>query len=245
MFIQILICVLLTIFAAEDDIVRISSENSLLTSFAINITVLIARIQTHVSPRNAASGLILGIGLTGAGTYGLAIRYRYPQSPHDNKLSIYRRVTLIIIWVVSFTTGALSTVLMFWILRRWRFSPPHPCNGNPEIPLPEPKAAIPLLFLFVVWVLALLFALIPRKKMIWRILSVVCICIWLIGVCVQSEVWLRLFPGYDPQFLSQASQWSLGQIITIILALQQILEIARYYQERKDMNQPAFRRFYT
>ena len=129
---------------------------------------------------------------------------------------------------------------MIFILRHWRFMPPHPCDGRAEIPLAKVQYGESSLILFIVWLLAILFAVLPRTRVIWRRLSILCQCLSLVGNIVQQEVGMGIFPGYDTQFVSQTFKWGLGQIMTMTLAVQQILEGARYYQSTRVENRRAF-----
>ena len=122
MHIQVCVCVLLGIFAIENDVARTCAENTLITSFAINSAVLVGRVQGRISPRNVGMGANLGVGLCAAGTYYLVIRYRYSQPNQLSEHGIHHLI-LTIIWALSFLTGIVSTVVMFWILRHWRFMP--------------------------------------------------------------------------------------------------------------------------
>jgi hypothetical protein len=217
------ICVAL--FCKKQKLVWRLTKVSFLTSFALNLTLLIARVQGHISPKNMAVATHLGFGLWATGMYAIAISYRHGE--RNCKIS---RLGII---AIAFCAALEIIVIVFHsIEQRWNYLPPENCGNMGEVIGPEGwyfKLALSAGALSLVSVIV---ASLPASERFlpWLTLpwlkrgTAASMIVSLIILFVFNEVSMNSNVGVDKQFVSEANQWGLGQVMMAILTVFQVIE---------------------
>ena len=221
---------LIATFAASDHFALVNIRLSLVSSLAINLTLLIARIQQCISPKNMTTGVHLGGILWTAAIYSIVISFR----------NIHFRPRMLLIIGVLFCLGLeiIVSCILGACLGDWHASPPYPCTGGEQTPSTYwcvIVGIVSLLLPMILFLTAALRGVIVRSKLWWG---------WTSGIAggslfaliVINEVLIH-FKGYDKGYSSESMQWGLGQTVVMVSVAGQLLELFSYLQQpRGDSN---------
>jgi hypothetical protein len=170
--------------------------------------------------------MCLGHALCVAGGYAVSLRYRYPI-PRSSKVGWKLIACVVVCGMTTFTAACLN----FSAIRAHRWPSPLTCNGGNEVPFASPGYNIPSVIIPILSAASIVSAAWPvhkrRPKLWWRC-SVVIIFVWEVGGIAVVESALVLYPGYDPNYGSEATKWTLGQMLSVLGVMVMILDLIQH-----------------
>ena len=155
----------------------------------------------------------------------MAVRVRY----HGAVSSRYLLAGCFVCFAFAGIVGLIAIFLPHWNTF------PQVCNGFVEFTGKlERDTIVWISFSAILPQLALVCAILPRMKhhpQLWWRISVVLALIGLVGLILFNEMGLR-YTSINAQFINQASEWGIGQVMAMILMAGQFLEIFKYIREK-------------
>lgn len=215
-------------FADDNDRCYTAIKNTLVSSFAISLTLLVARLRDVISSATMVVGVNLSLSLWTAGMYALAIGH-HPFKTWSAALVVY----------ISCITFCSGVVLVAWILGEIL-----PDFGNGDIKLCNqfntsglrlsPGGPIVTALKVALSILAIICALLTRwernrglernkRELMWKWLSVVLVVIDLLAFITIVEIISNIV------FKFKVEDLGLGQIMAMILVVGELMEIVIHF----------------
>lgn len=210
----------------DEELVHNAVKNTFVSSFAISLTLLVARLRDVISSANMVVGVDLSLSLWTAGMYALAIRIRY----HEVKITPTHGTGRG--WFAAYIAGI--SICSCLVLAGWIWGEILPDLGNGDTKLCNqdyttglrlsPGGSIVTAMKVGLSILAIICALLPkwkRKPELWKWLSVVLVLIDLIALITMIEIISNIV------FRFKVEDLGLGQIIALCLLVDELFEIVK------------------
>jgi len=228
-YIQAILTLCIATFAASNEFSLSSVRLSIVSSFAINLTLLVARCQRSISPKNMTTGVHLAGVLWTAAIYSIGYRIQ--------KHRFQPRKLLVIGVIICFVLECTVCCTLDHCLGTWNASPPYPCEGAPDYSPPDAWCISVSLVCLLLLPMTFFSCAMIRNFARWLNMRGVCSTflpvayISLVALIVTNEVLIRDSKGYDDRYSSETMVWGLGQILAIVLITGQVLEIFIYLRQ--------------
>ena len=203
-----------------------NATTCLFTSFAIYVTTMIGRMQSHLSLKNYDISFALGEALWAIGIYVILLRFRYFKTGRES-ISWLLIIGSAFCTLLHFAGYVLNASLNLWLI-----IPPFSCDA----PIEEntrPYVIISWIVLGLTILSIALIALPPLKHQLMLLFrcSVGLICVSGLACIATIESSIYNIKGDDEYYAPQASVWTLGQIIAIMMVGLQIIGLIKYLRE--------------
>jgi hypothetical protein len=191
------------------------------SNFALNTTLVIARIRGQISPKNMDTATHLGLCLWFAGMYAIAF--------WCGKLD--RKWPWITVGTVCSTLQILAIV--FHHLSQWNYSPPEGCGTVKDIVPSETWNWIVGLTGSAVAIVSICAAVptIRHRVSSQRIKHGTALIgvLGLIMILIMNEIGIIKPESFDKQFSVEAGEFGLGQIMAIVLVGVQVMGLVMHF----------------